>query len=81
MAVDAKNSMTSNLLGGKYVVGPAHPLALLLGAQKIANPKTLSNEKALSSAGDTEVDGEVGYKMLSPFRTFIEQQFVVLEPQ
>jgi hypothetical protein len=73
---------TSNSLGGKYVVVPAHPAALLLGTQRIVDPDTLCDEKAVSTAASTDVDGEIGYKILSRFRIFIDapQRFVVFQP-
>jgi hypothetical protein len=83
LSANSKSAITSNSLGGKYVVVPAHVPALLIGAQRIANPDTLCDEKAVSTAGSTDVDGEIGYKVLSHFRIFIDapQHFVVFEPQ
>jgi hypothetical protein len=82
LASNPKGTVTNAGCGGKFGLAPAALPAVFIGNQKIPNPKTLSAEKAVGAAASTDVDGEIGYKILSRFRIFIDrpQHFVVFEP-
>lgn len=79
---DPKSTVLDHGCGGQFALAPTALPAILLGNQKIANPKTLSAEKAVGAAANTAIDGSIGYPILSRFRVFIDapQHYVVFEP-
>lgn len=82
LPADLKNPVQQTAAGGKYGLARTSVPALFLGRQKIANPETLCVLNAVGVAGSTEADGEIGYKILSRFRIFIDapQHFAAFEP-
>ncbi len=83
LPVGPKRTVKQLGLGGAgYRDVPVSVPALFLGSQKIVNPSTFCDTKAIGVAGSTKTDGEIGYKILSRFRVFIDspRRFVIFEP-
>lgn len=82
LAAHPERSVIRYGCGGKYGLAPVTLPALYIGNQKIAHPQTFCAEKALGAAASTDVDGSIGYRILSRFKLFIDapQHYVVFGP-
>lgn len=82
LGADPKPAAMGYGCGGKYWLATASVPAIIIGNEKISDPKTLSVENATGAAASTEIDGVIGYRILSRFRIFIDapEHFVVFEP-
>lgn len=68
--------------GGSYRVMPGLVPALLLGDLRVEDLQALFDVSPVGVAASERIDGEIGYKILTRFRTFVDasHQVVVFEP-
>jgi predicted aspartyl protease len=68
--------------GGAYNVTSGLVPALLLGDLRVEDLQTLYDVNPVGMAGSERIDGEIGYKILSRFRIFVDapHHVVVFEP-
>jgi hypothetical protein len=68
--------------GGTYNAMPGLIPALLLGDQRVEDLQALYDVNSVGIAGSERIDGEIGYKILSRFRIFVDasHHVIVFEP-
>lgn len=80
-AAEAK-TVSELTYGGAYSVTPGSVRALLLGDQRVEDLQPTYTTSAVGVSGNKRIDGEIGYKILSRFRIFMDapHHVVVFEP-
>jgi hypothetical protein len=75
-------TMSRTAYGGTYNVTPGLIPALLLNDLRVEDLHTLYDVNPVGMAGSERIDGEIGYKILSRFRIFVDapHHVVIFEP-